>query len=254
MKEPDLSSGELARFSFDELKGNRLEDALAKASAENQSAGGKADMAKDRTSATLKGGNQLVPGKRGQAILFTGDDAVDTPVGNFKREDAFSISLWMKTPDIKDRAVVLHRSRAWTDAASRGYELLLEEGKLKWSLIHFWPGNAISIRTMQIMPIQEWVHIVMTYDGSSRASGLKLYVNNKLADVEVLKDGLTRTIQGGGGDFITLGERFRDRGFKGGKWMSFVSLTVMFLPQPIHLRSFETRALHSMRYKISNEK
>ncbi len=217
LKEPDLSSGELARFSFDELKGNRLEDALAKASAENQSAGGKADMAKDRTSATLKGGNQLVPGKRGQAILFTGDDAVDTPVGNFKREDAFSISLWMKTPDIKDRAVVLHRSRAWTDAASRGYELLLEEGKLKWSLIHFWPGNAISIRTMQIMPIQEWVHIVMTYDGSSRASGLKLYVNDKLADVEVLKDGLTRTIQGGGGDFITLGERFRDRGFKGGE-------------------------------------
>jgi hypothetical protein len=51
------------------------------------------------------------------------------------------------TPDVKERAVVLHRSRAWTDAASRGYELLIEEGRLKWSLIHFWPGNAISVRS-----------------------------------------------------------------------------------------------------------
>ena len=36
----------------------------------------------------------------------------------------------METPDIKDRAVVYHRSRAWTDVGSRGYELLIEDGKL----------------------------------------------------------------------------------------------------------------------------
>lgn len=216
LKVPDLTSGEVAHFTFDELKGNRLADALAKASSPPQGTVAKSEKVKDVTSATLKGGNQLVPGKVGQAIQFTGDDPVETPVGNFKREEAFSVSLWMKTPDVKERAVVLHRSRAWMDAASRGYELLLEEGKLKWSLIHFWPGNAISIRTRQILPTQEWMHVVMTYDGSSRASGLKLYINQNLADVEIVRDGLTKTIQGGGGDFITLGERFRDRGFKGG--------------------------------------
>jgi hypothetical protein len=88
----------------------------------------------------LKGENKLVPGKIGNAIQFTGDDAVDTPLGNFQRHEPFSVSLWMQTPDVKDRAVVFHRSQAWTDAASRGYELLIEEAKLKWSLIHFWPG------------------------------------------------------------------------------------------------------------------
>ena len=35
-------------------------------------------------------------------------------------------------------------------------------------------------------------------------------------DCEVIKDNLTKDITGGGGDNITLGERFRDRGFKGG--------------------------------------
>ncbi len=102
-------------------------------------------------------------------IQFTGDDAVDTPLGNFQRHEPFSVSLWIQTPDVKDRAVVFHRSQAWTDAASRGYELLIEEGKLKWSLIHFWPGNAISIRTKQNLPLKQWVHVVVTNDGSSRA-------------------------------------------------------------------------------------
>lgn len=199
---PDLSRGELAHFTFDELKGNKLADALAKT--------------EDKTSATLKGENKLVEGKLGKALQFTGDDPVDTPLGNFKREEPFSISLWLKTPDVKDRAVVMHRSRAWTDAASRGYELLIEEGRLKWSLIHFWPGNAISIRSKQPLAINEWTQVVVTSDGSSRAAGLHLYVNGKLAEVEIVRDALTKTIQGGGGDNISLGERFRDRGFKGG--------------------------------------
>lgn len=198
---PDLTQKQLAHFTFDELKGNKLADAL------------QADV---KAAATLKGENKLAEGKAGKAIQFTGDDSVDTPVGNFKREEPFSISLWLKTPNVKDRAVVLHRSRAWTDAASRGYELLIEEGKLKWSLIHFWPGNAISIRTREPLKLNEWTQVVITSDGSSRAAGLHLYLNGKLAEVEIIRDALTKTIQGGGGDNISLGERFRDRGFKGG--------------------------------------
>ncbi len=123
-------AGEIARFPFDERdKTGKFvspvgTNVTAKSSAENE----------------------LVEGHSGQAIKLTGDHPVTTTVGNFHRYEPFSVSLWMKTPDVKDRAVVFHRSKAWTDAASRGYELLLEEGRLKWSLINFWPGDAISIR------------------------------------------------------------------------------------------------------------
>ena len=126
-----------------------------------------------------------------------------------------------ETPDRKERAVVLHRSRAWTDAASRGYELLIVDGKLQWSLIHFWPGNAVSIRTQQEITPQRWTHVAVSYDGSSRASGLRIYVDGQVAETEVVRDGLTRTIAGGGYDHIDLGERFRDRGFKDGKMDDF---------------------------------
>ncbi|MGN6544109.1 MAG: DUF1549 domain-containing protein, partial [Aureliella sp.] len=195
-----LSKEQLGHFQFDALEGGKLANAAA------------ADKP-----ATLHGENKLVEGHSGKAIEFTGDDAVDTSIGNFTRHEPFSVTLWLNTPDEKERAVVFHRSRAWTDAASRGYELLIEEGRLKWSLIHFWPGNAISIRTKDKIPAGQWQHVAVTYDGSSRADGLRIYVNGQRAEVDVIKDKLTKEITGGGGDNIALGERFRDRGFKGGK-------------------------------------
>ncbi|MCE9526577.1 MAG: DUF1553 domain-containing protein [Planctomycetales bacterium] len=197
---PKSIAGELARFSLDER------DAAGKFTS---------SVGKDQTaSGPLE--NSLVEGTVGKAVQFTGDHALTTNLGNFHRYEPFSISLWLKTPDVKERAVVLHRSRAWTDAGSRGYELLIEEGKLKWSLIHFWPGNAISIRAAEPLPTKEWVHVTVTSDGSSRADGLRLFVNGQPTRVEKIRDGLTKDITGGGGDTIALGERFRDHGFTGG--------------------------------------
>lgn len=215
--EEQIAKGDrTAHYPFDELTKNKLADALPLPPDPFEEKPKDPKAKAPETAATLKGENKLVPGRLGQAILFTGDDPVDTPVGNFHRYDPFSLSLWIKTPDVKERAVVLHRSRAWTDAASRGYELLIEEGKLKWSLIHFWPGDAISIRAQQKLPLNEWVHVVVTNDGSSRANGLKIFINGQQAQVETIRDHLTKDITGGGGDTISLGERFRDRGFKGG--------------------------------------
>lgn len=163
------------------------------------------------------GGNQSVPGKFGKGVKLTGDDAIGLRVGNFKRHQPFSISLWMNTPDVKQRAVVFHRSRAWTDAGSRGYQLLIEDGSLSASLIHFWPGNAIRVRTREPLPTNQWVHVAWTYDGSSKAAGLKLFVDGVEAECEVVRDNLYKHITGGGGDKLAIGERFRDRGFTNGR-------------------------------------
>ena len=164
--------GELARYKFDALEpGNKLTNAVNSASP-----------------AQLRGENKLVPGHEGQALSFSGDDPVDVPFGNFHSYEPFSIALWIKTPDVKDRAVVLHRSKAWTDAGSRGYELLIEDGKLKWSLIHFWPGNAVSIRAQDQLAVNQWVHVTITSDGAGRAGGLHLYVNGQLAPTQAIED------------------------------------------------------------------
>ena len=166
--------------------------------------------------ATSPAENTLVAGRHGEAIRLTGDHPVQTPVGNFHRSHPFTVSLWIKAPTKYERAVVFHRSQAWTDAGSRGYELLVADGHLRWSLIHFWPGDAVSVRVAEALPVGEWVHVAVSSDGSSMAAGLKVFVNGHPAATEVARDSLTREITGGGGEKIRIGERMRDSGFKDG--------------------------------------
>jgi hypothetical protein len=227
---PVAVRGELARFTFNDRepmpppaakKGKDAapppaEEPGPDATEKLAGAGRFASMINPADFASTPKENESVPGRSGQAVKLTGDHAIATRLGNFRRHEPFTLSLWIQTPDVKERAVVLHRSRAWTDAGSRGYELLIEEGRLKWSLIHFWPGDAISIRAAEPVPVGQWVHVTISNDGSSRAAGLRLFVNGQPARTEVIRDHLTKDIAGGGGDFIALGERFRDRGFKGG--------------------------------------
>jgi hypothetical protein len=123
--------------------------------------------------------------------------------------------LWIRPEETTERAVILHRSRAWTDAASQGYQLLLEHGRLSAALIHFWPGDAIAVASLEQIEPGRWSHIVFSYDGSSRAAGIDLYIDGQLAPKEIVRDHLRSPITGGG-PYFAIGERFRDRGFKDG--------------------------------------
>jgi len=197
----------VARFALDEIKDNKTPNAQG------------------TNVAVLVDAPKPVPGKAGQALQFSGDNELECKgVGEFKRTDAFSFTLWVKPTEKLPRAVVFHRSRAWSDSGSRGYELVLEDGKPFFGLIHFWPGNAIGVRAKEALPLNEWSHITVTYDGSSKATGIGLYVNGKKLGAEVVRDNLYRDIihRAEWGDAeagnipLTLGARFRDNGFKGG--------------------------------------
>ena len=171
---------------------------------------------------TVGGGNTKTTDSRGNpAVQLSGDDAIGLKTGNFTRYQPFSVSLSLRVPDVKERAVVFHRSRAWTDAGSRGYQLLIEDGRLSASLVHFWPGNAISVKTRYHLPLNQWTDVAVVYDGSMRAAGLSIFVDGERAEVEVVKDHLTKNITGGGGNNIAIGARFRDRGLTGGRVSSF---------------------------------
>ncbi len=195
----EVLPGQIGHFPFDEFEDGKLPNL--------------ADESKQASSSQK---NKIVPGKNGNALQLTGDDGVNLGIGNFKRTAPFSVALWMSTPHHKERTVVFSRSRAWTDAGSRGYQILLRDGHLSASLIHFWPGNAISVRTKAKLPKDEWHHVAITYDGSTKAVGLEIYVDGKLTETEIHKDNLYKNITGGGGDTIVIGQRFRDVGFAGG--------------------------------------
>ncbi len=204
---PIVAPKPVAVYSFEEVKDNKTPNAM----------GTNAAMLVDEP--------KQVAGKNGQALQFSGDNELECRgSGKFNRTDAFSFALWLKPTEKQARAVVFHRSRAWTDSGSRGYELVLEDGKPFFGLIHFWPGNAIGVRAKEALPLNEWSHVVVTYDGSSKAEGVALYLNGQRLALDVVRDKLTRDIihRAEWGDAeagkieLTLAGRFRDNGFKNG--------------------------------------
>jgi mono/diheme cytochrome c family protein len=179
--------------------------------------GSLANAARPEQAGRTADGPGLVPGVRGQALLLDGEDNASFPaVADFGRDDPFTIALWVRVAEHHPRAVVWHRSRAWTDAGSRGYELLLEDGRPSAALIHFWPGNAVRVRTVEPLVVGRWTHLAVSSDGSGRAAGLRIFVDGERVPVEVVRDALRRDIQGGGADALTIGQRFRDSGLRGG--------------------------------------
>ena len=194
-------SGCVAAFGFESLEKNKLVNSIDEARPGN-----------------AVEGPALARGQQGQAAQLSGDNGFTFPdIGHFTRADPFSFSIWLNQPQLSPRAVVFHHARAWVDAGSRGYDLLLEEGHVAFGLYHMWPGNALKVRTKEKITPGEWTHVTATYDGSSKAEGLRLYVNGRPAAIEVLADNLWKDITYDGTEpDLAIGHRFRDAGFKGG--------------------------------------
>ncbi len=62
----------------------------------------------------------------------------------------------------------------------RGWDLGVENGRVNAHIINKWDGDAIKIVTNTAVKVGEWNHVLVSYDGSSNAAGLKIYLNGAL--------------------------------------------------------------------------
>ena len=153
-------------------------------------------------------GEELAPteGKVRGALKFSIRSHVDLgDLAGFERTDPFSLLAWVRLRNEGDQAVV---ARMDDSEGLRGYDLFVGDFKkhdgpkysgplLMAHLVHAWPDNAIKVRTLTPVSLNEWHHLALTYDGSGRASGVALYLDGELQQVEVLRDSLTGTIRTG---------------------------------------------------------
>lgn len=114
-------------------------------------------------------------------------------VGDFSRDEAFSCAAWVKAaPDASGAVFARMQDK---DDNFRGWDLRIESGKPAIHILHSWPDNVIKVIGKKGLPKDKWNHICVTYDGSSKAGGVKIYVNGDLQDVTVEKDSLTQNIR-----------------------------------------------------------
>jgi hypothetical protein len=147
----------------------------------------------------------------GQTLQSDGDPSLDLG-WNVKRDrdKGFSYGAWVYPTDKEAMAVL---SRMEDEGGLRGWDLFLQDNKVSAHLIHRWPENAIRVVSKKSIELNEWQHLFVTYDGTSKGKGVRLYVNGKQAELEFTQDSLKDTIRTDGP--VRLGRRGATAPFRG---------------------------------------
>ncbi len=158
--------GLIAHFALDEADGDQVADAV------------------DATRrGAIRGKVARSPGKFGSALDFDGNTFVEAgEIGAFDSEQKFSLAAWIQ-PTSNEPATVL--SKMDEANAHRGYDVILEGGKVASHIVHHWPDSGFKVITKEPVSLNEWHHVVVTYDGSRKATGLKVFVDGQSRALDV---------------------------------------------------------------------
>jgi hypothetical protein len=141
-----------------------------------------------------KAGPAWVDAKLAKGLKFDGAGAsVDAGQAvDFERTDAFSFGAWVNLQG-GDGSILNKMSEG---PAFQGFDLFLQEGgKVAPHVVNKWSDNAIKVVTAKAVPMNQWAHVMVTYDGSSKAAGVKVYVDGVRQETKVDQDKLRGSIK-----------------------------------------------------------
>jgi len=193
---PSLAAGLVAHYALD-----RLEEARVPDSSGNARHG-------------LLAGLQpvWVDAASGRAAKFDGaKTSIDLgQIADFERHQTFSYACWFNF-DQPEGTMLAKMDDAESD---RGYEVsILPSGQLAVRVVHAWPDDALRVVTKNKLAAGSWHFLAVSYDGSSRAGGVKIYVDGKPEDTDVEFDRLTGSIRSASS--LRLGRRESHVAFRG---------------------------------------
>ncbi|GJM28989.1 MAG: endo-inulinase [Cyclobacteriaceae bacterium] len=137
----------------------------------------------------------MVEGRRGMGLKFRGDAGIRFNHDlEFERNQPFTVSIWVKLLSEGESGPIFNKSNGEFEGYRGWLCKLNKDGTISFQLNHVWPANCIDIKTKEKLPVGKWTHLVMAYDGSSKASGLRVYIDGRIPDHQVITDNLNKSI------------------------------------------------------------
>ena len=133
---------------------------------------------------------QFPEGKFGKAIRTKKNVFLRSPktAENFTGDEAISYGCWIKLAGGQSGAPI---ARMDEDSEHVGFDLYVQGGSVGAHIIHKWPENAIKVLASKKLKKGNWHHVFITYDGSKKASGVKVYVDGEFLKSKPSHDSLT---------------------------------------------------------------
>jgi len=170
-----------------------------------------ASTADVQSHAAVKGGNVVYePGVLGSAALFDAMQHIELPPdAPLEADQPWSIGLWMK-PTGSLNCVL---SKIDPTGERRGFELIWQKGQLQINLVNRWVTDAIELVMKEPMKRSDWHQVIVSYDGSRKAAGVRVFVDGSPVSLTVVRDTLTGSIANS--QPLRLGRRDNGLGFYG---------------------------------------
>ncbi|MFO0908215.1 MAG: DUF1553 domain-containing protein [Isosphaeraceae bacterium] len=130
-----------------------------------------------------------------KALEFTGARVEIPEAGDFDTNQAFSYAAWIQMPKKPRNAGAAALARMDEASNHRGWDLWIEDAKPAAHFINSWPNDALKVVARDPLPLGQWAHVLVTYDGSAKASGVRIYINGREQPLTVATDQLKGTIR-----------------------------------------------------------
>ncbi len=135
-------------------------------------------------------------GKSGPAAQVADGASIDLGgIGDFEKGDAFSASAWFFRPAATTASGSI-LSRMDKGGGFRGWDIYSIGNEIAVHIVSTWPGDSLKISTTDEAGKPDlWRHVAISYDGSGKAAGVKIYVSGKLRKAKVEIDKLKGSIR-----------------------------------------------------------
>lgn len=141
---------------------------------------------------TLYGNHSAISGNC-QSLNFDGVaeyiDCTNNSVFNFNSTDPFSFESWVKFDNVSGFNFLTAKVDFGGVPVARGYYFGTEGNQLKFLFFNT-NTTLMSVKSVQTVSTGVWYHVIMTYDGSGNASGVKYYLDDTLLTNTILSDTL----------------------------------------------------------------
>ena len=105
-------------------------------------------------------------------------------VGNFDTMKPLTVGGWFRPSNVQGLQALV--ARMDDPKAAQGWSLFLNNANYGFYLISKWPNDAIKVTTAKpIAKKDTWQHVLLTYDGSGKAEGIKLYVDGAMVPLNL---------------------------------------------------------------------
>lgn len=121
--------------------------------------------------------------------VVPGESFAIPTAGDFEKEQAFSFGAWIYYPEGNPTGSAIARMDDQNNY--RGWDLWIENGLPGMHLINNWELNALKVVSQTPLKPKTWSHVFITYDGSSKAEGVAIYINGARQGVRIQKNALT---------------------------------------------------------------